>query len=300
MRGNLKLIFQRILQGSVLFLLVSCSEQTLFISVSIAEKANRILSPLEKLIQLKINQNQLIVNRKKLFDEANQLVIEINEALHKQNPILLEAYQTRERREDESRLVYQANQIDTRVRQLKVTVDRIRAQAKEPVEEIIRLMKEINIVAEEVNLAVEEARQLEEEFPENFTSSLHLVVDTANELKYQAEQFTLRHNELVAEHNQIISEVDRLVRERQRLYTRSNNLPALQNNFNTQIQLRKEQEKIIRDLKANRLEEIKLREQEVNVLQKALELLKTVSRPTPVQESESENEKRIKNERIKN
>ena len=287
MRGHLNLIFQGILQGLILFLLVSCSDQTLFVSVSVAEKANQILPPLEKLIQLKINQNQLIANRNRLVDEANQLVIEINETLNKQNPILLEAYQTRERREDESRLVYQANQIDARARKLKVTVDQTRAQAKEPVKEINRLVKEINTVAEEVNLMVEEARQLEEEFPENFTKSLYLVVDTANELRYQAEQFTLRHNELVAEHNQIISEVDRLVRERQRLYARSNTLSALQSNVNRQIQLRKEQEKIIRDLKANRLEEIKLREKEVNVLQEALELLKTVSRPTPVQESKS-------------
>ena len=283
---NLNLFFQKSLSG-LFFILIGCSGETLFVSGTIAEKANQILPPLEKLIQLKINQNQLITERNDLNDDANQLVIQINKTLNKQNPLILEAYQIRERGGDESRLLNKSNQINTDADQLRSRVDQIRERAKNPTEEIARLMQEINQVTEEVRLAIEEAERLDEKFPANFTKALELV-KTANKLRYKARQLIAQHNKLVAEHNQIISKVDQLVRERKDIYLHSNRLASLRNNFNEQEQFKRGQEQVINNLKKNRSEEIDLRKQEVNALKEALQLLKTVSQPTEGNENKAE------------
>ena len=268
---------------ALLLLLTGCQE-TFFVDIKVIEKANQILPALEKLIQLKIKQNDLITKRNEFIDESNQLIIKLNEKLDRQSPLLLQAYQLKEEGKDPSRYLDESNQIKNEADRLRSEVNQIREDAEDFREQINRLIGEIHQVRGQVNQAIEEANQLKEEFPKNFTESLQLV-NRANDLLQSAQQAMIRHNDFVADHNQLMSKIDQLDKEVSGIYRRANSLSTLRDNFNEQERYRRRQENIINNLKRARSDEIDFRVKEVDILKEALQLLKTVSQSTPVENS---------------
>ena len=245
---NLRLNLKKATMGVVLFFLVSCNTgQVFFVSLSVAEKANQILPPLDKLILLKIKQNNLFTRRNQLIDKSNQLTIKINQDLERQNPLMLEAYQLREGGSNPQRYVDEINQINRETDQLR-TKWKQKDQTDPLEQEIARLMKEIDHATEDVELLRIDAERLEEEFPEKFTSALQLVKET-NPLRSQADRFIEENNTLVRHHDRIIDTIAQLNGEALSLYARPKKLSDLRSNFSKQEQLRREQASIISALK---------------------------------------------------